>query len=98
MALALSVRPLRSGDSTLHENKPSFGEVFSQTNMVLSTATYPYPCSDVLTFGIVIDCDVNCHECTVCSCDYLAILADASDSVSVNHNLKMFDGELNDVV
>ena len=31
---------------------------------------------------------VNRHECSVRSCDDLAILADASDSVRVKHNLK----------
>jgi len=65
------------------------GEVFSQTDMVLTAAAYPYPCSDVLTFGIIIDGNIHCYECSVCSCDDLAILADASDSVSVNHNLEI---------
>ena len=89
VALALAVCPLRCGDSSLYENEPSLGEVFSQTDMVLTAAAYPYPCSDVLTFGIIIDGNIHCHECSVCSCDDLAILADASDSVSVNHNLEV---------
>ena len=41
----------------------------------------------ILEFG---HCDVNSHECSVCTCDDAAILcSDASDSVSVNHNVKM---------
>ncbi len=89
VALALAVSPLRCGDSSLHENEPSLSEVFSQTDMVLTAAAHPYPCSDVLTLGIIIDGNIHCHECSVCSCDDLAILADASDSVSVNHNLEV---------
>ena len=88
MTLALSVCPLGCGNSTFHENEPAFGEVFSQTDMVLSAAAYPYPCGDVLPFGIIIYGNINRHECSVRSCDDLAILADASDGVSVNHNLK----------
>ena len=59
--------------------------------MVLPAATYPYPCSDVLTSGIIIDSNIHCHECSVYSCDDLAILADASDGVRVKHKLEMFD-------
>ena len=88
MALALAVFPLGCGDSSLYENEPSLGEVFSQTDMVLPAAAYPYPCSDILTFGVIINGYVNRHECSVRSCDDLAILADASDSVRVKHNLK----------
>ena len=89
VVLALPVRPKRCGDGAFHENEPSLGEVFSQTDVVFPAAAYPYPCSDVLAFGIVIDGYVHRHECSVRSCDDLAILADTSDGVRVNHNFEL---------
>ena len=91
MALALHVRPKRCGDGTLHENEPSLGEVFSQADVVLPAAANPYPCGDVLALGIVIDGDVHRHECSVCACDGLAVLADATDGVRVNHNFELIE-------
>ena len=93
VALALPVFPLGCGDGALHEDEPALGEVVCQSDVVLPAAAYPYPCGDVLAFGIVIDGNVNRHECSVCTCDDLAILADVSDSVRVNHDCNNFDGE-----
>lgn len=78
MALTLAVFPLRCGDSSLHEDEPSLGEVFSQTDVVIPAAAYPYPCSDVLSLGVIINGYVNRHESSVCACDGLTVLADTS--------------------
>ena len=94
MALTLPVRPLRCGDGALHVDEPSLGEVFCQADVVLPAAAYPYPCCDILSFGIVIYGDVHRHECSVRSCDGLAVLADATDGVCVNHNFEMYSGKL----
>ena len=94
VALTLPVRPLRCGDGTLHENEPSLGEIFSQADVVLPAAAYPYPCCDVLSLGVVINGDVHRHECSVCACDGLAVLADATDGVRVNHNSELYCGKL----
>ena len=94
MALTLPVRPLRCGDGSLNEDEPSLGEIFNQADVVLPAAAYPYPCCDVLSLGVVINGDVHRNECSVCACDGLAVLADATDGVRVNHNSKMYSGKL----
>ena len=90
VALALPVFPLRRGDGALHEDEPALGEILCQADVVLPAAAYPYPCCDVLSLGVVINGDVHRHECSVCACDGLAVLADATDGVRVNHNSEMY--------
>ena len=90
VVLSVAVCPNGRSQCAFPQHHTTLGEVFSQTDLVLLAALHPYPSGDLLALTVVVHCDVNSHECAVCTCDDAAILcSDASDSVSVNDNVKM---------
>ena len=84
VVLSVAVCPNGRSQCAFHKHHTTLGEVFSQTDMVLLAALHPYPSGDLLALTVVVHCDVNSHECSVCTCDDAAILcSDASDSVNM---------------